>query len=91
MFVCDYHKKVLETPIPGIDRPPHADELWRGSIDDCVKLALIKLQHADQNKTERENSEIGFVPILARQNRYAPAQRRSIMALRAKSLFWAGV
>jgi len=65
--------------IPGIHRPPNADESWRPSIDDMMRLAYVRLQHEDRKR--REPVE-GFVPMLKRQEQYTPQQQRAAMVLR---------
>ena len=78
IFCCAYHWELMQQFIPGIHRPPHADESWRPSIDDMVRLAYVKLQYEDRKR--REPIE-GFVPMLKRQEQYTPQQQRAAMVL----------
>lgn len=44
MWLCDDHLAAWQTrpeKLPGIDRPAHADDEWRPSIMDHVRLCLI--------------------------------------------------
>jgi hypothetical protein len=67
-FMCQTHKDIYTdpTPIPGIDRPPHADEFWRPSIHDMIRLAALEMA--------RQGRELETAPTLT--NEYLTSSQR---------------
>ena len=57
MFMCDVHKRIhIEAwtkPMKGIDRPEHADDVWRGSILEHVRHAKIAIDFEERDKQNR--------------------------------------
>lgn len=80
LFVCEYHNDVLNTPMPGIDRPANAGDDWRPSINDHIKLSIIRMNH---EKKMNVPPIPDFEPSLARQRGYTASQVRNLMALRS--------
>lgn len=75
-FMCDAHSKMYEEKIPGIDRPAHADEYWRPSLTDMMKLASINAAAA--------SPPAKLAPVkYSRDDKYTPAQLAQIKLLRA--------
>jgi hypothetical protein len=81
MFICNWHREQMQKPIPGIDRPPYADEFWKPSIKDCVRLALIRLNHEDRRKEVKEVEDSQAENY--RDERYTPRQLKQILVLRS--------
>jgi hypothetical protein len=92
IFMCDGHWKIYHhgmiTFIPGIDRPPNADEFWRPSLSDAIRLACIKLNHERRIEEERKAAPLASDdcysdPVLGdyyrwRDKRYTPGQLEQI-------------
>jgi len=75
-FMCEAHWQMYQAPIPGIDRPAHADEFWRPSLTDMMKLASIHAAPASPP----------MIPAAVRHHRdakYTPAQLAQVNAMRA--------
>lgn len=53
-FYCipcwEFIEAAWKKPIPGIDRPAHADEDWRPSLDDMFRHARIAIAFENRNK-----------------------------------------
>lgn len=62
-------------PIPGLDRPAHADDLWRCSLREMIRLADISLKHEDRKRQPEPIS-------LKRHGRYSAAQLKSLETIR---------
>lgn len=73
-------KKAWRTPMKGIDRPPDADEDWRGSLLDHIRHAQIAIAF-----DERNNAGVFVNSDLSRPSdskRYTPAQLQQVYILR---------
>lgn len=83
MFACDWHmKKYLEfenTHIPGLDRPPYADEAWRPSLLEMIRIADMRIKHEDRKKKQTATQHH---VKLSRQQRYTPQQMAALERLR---------
>ena len=93
IFMCDAHHKVYSdgSPIPGIDKPPRADDDWRPSFVDMIRLCAIRIEHERRLEREREQVVLEAAPSahwMMREyfrrydQRYSPEQFAQIMMLR---------
>jgi hypothetical protein len=91
MFLCIWHGEQMQKIIPGIDRPERADESWRPSLLDCIKLASIRMRHDEAMRAaslvmdreyyiQRQIREEGY--ILKRHLQYTVGQWQQIFRLR---------
>ncbi len=59
MWSCDGHYRMYREAIwrdfPGFDPPKNANDLWRGSIIDGMRLACIRVAHEDRKKVRGRN------------------------------------
>lgn len=87
MWLCDDHLRTWsERPdkISGLDRPPNADEFWRGSIMEMIRHALIKAAF-EQRSSPAPTTVHGFTW----ERRLTAAQLAQLQFVRAKTReFW---
>ena len=77
-FLCNWHWQEMRKPIPGIDRPAHADEYWRPSLTDMMKLASIHAAVASP-MMQRPPTSYGDW----NDRRYTPEQLKQVKIMRA--------
>lgn len=89
-FMCTpckvYYLEQLPKPLKGIDRPEGADEDWRGSIMEHLRLSAIDAQINEQAERNRLGKSVEpFDNDLSRPSdskRYTPAQLQQLYILR---------
>jgi len=83
--MCDPHYQIyseaMSKPMPGIDKPPGADDSWRPSIIDHMRLACIAMafdaRKRNQEADERSHWERfidDYMDGVYRNRGYTPAQ-----------------
>lgn len=81
--MCDQHEQMyrdaMTKPMPGIDRPARADDDWKPSLQDHIRLSCIAMRHAEQ----MEKSPDPW-PDITRpwDHRYTPGQLKQVMWVR---------
>lgn len=90
-FMCtpcrDYYAAAIKKPLKGIDRPEGADEDWRPSIMEHLRLSAIDAQINEQAERNRLGIPGGVMVYgdLSRpgdSKRYTPAQLKQVYVLR---------
>lgn len=81
-FMCDWHFQAYRKPIPGIDKPEGADEDWKPSLMDCIRLAQIAI--AFEKRNERRAPDPISLSRPDDAKRYSPAQLKQVLFMRKR-------
>lgn len=86
-FMCSQHealfREAASKPMPGIHRPPYADDSWRPSLMDHIRLSCIAMRH-EQMRHEQMKQPPQESPSFSRpwDHRYTPEQLKQVLWLR---------
>lgn len=84
-YACDWHRRSYDEAvagrIPGLDRPLGANEDWRPSLADMVRLAGMEIRRQDQARVLPPTADIvGLLP--SQRRRLTPAQIAQVFHVR---------